>query len=178
MDEDLGCFKKNSDNESHIIDATIVKVHQCAWGAIKRPLENQAIGKTKGGWTTKIHIVCDALGLPISFFITPGQRHESKIAGCLLARKPSKNVIADKAYDADSLREEIEKQGKRAVIPFRSCRKQRGEFDEDLYKERHLIECLICRMKNYRRIAMRYDKLAVTYSAMIILSFILIWMRF
>lgn len=79
VDYNLECFKKNSDDESHIIDATIIKVHQHACGAIGKSSSKQAIGKTKGGWTTKVHVVSDALGMPINFFITQGQRHESKL---------------------------------------------------------------------------------------------------
>jgi transposase len=116
--------------------------------------------------------------MPISFFVTEGQRHECKIAPYLLARKVSETVIGDKAYDTNELRKALESQHKTCVIPFRKCRKYVGEFDADLYQSRQVVECLICRMKNYRRIATRYEKLAVTYQAMIIISFILICLRF
>ena len=95
-------FKKNSDDESHILDATIVKVHQHGCGAIGKSPSRQAIGKTAGGWTTKIHVVVDALGLPINFFITVGQRHEVTIAQYLLIRRASRNVIMDTGYDLRS----------------------------------------------------------------------------
>lgn len=130
------------------------------------------------GWTTKIHVVTDALGLPLQFFLTVGQRHDSVIAMYLLARSSCKNNLMDGAYDSQSLREFIAHKGEKAVIPFRKNSKYPGEFDKDLYKDRHLIESLFCRMKNYRRIATRYDKLSVTYQNMVIICFILIWLRF
>ena len=84
----------------------------------------------------------------------------------------------DGAYDCKSLRDFITDHGEQAVIPYRKNSLYPGEFDKDLYKERHLVECLINRVKNYRRIATRFDKLSITYQNMIILSFILIWLRF
>lgn len=178
MGKYLAYIKKNSDDESHILDATIIKVHQHACGAIGKSPYQQAIGKTAGGWTTKIHIVCDALGLPIDFWITVGQRHESTLAKYLLTKRYSDQVIMDTAYDSNPLRNFMEERGRKCVIPCRCTRKCQEEYDTELYKERHLVECLICRMKAYRRIATRYDKLGIAYHTMIILSFILIWLRF
>lgn len=174
----LECFKKNSDNETHILDSSVIKVHQHACGAIGKTPYKQAIGKTAGGWTTKVHIVTDALGLPLHIFLTVGQRHDSVLAKYLLARSSCENAIMDKAYHSNLLREFIASKGIKAVIPFKSNSQYPGEFDKDLYKERHLVECLFCHMKNYRRIATRYDKLFETYEAMLIICSILMWLRF
>ena len=84
----------------------------------------------------------------------------------------------DTAYDSNPLRNFMESRGRKCIIPCRCTRTCQEEYDKYLYKERHLVECLICRLKAYRRIATRYDKLAVTYQGMIVLSFILIWLRF
>lgn len=84
----------------------------------------------------------------------------------------------DGAYDCQSLRHFIAQHKAQAVIPYRKNSLYPEEFDKDLYKERHLVECLINRIKNYRRIATRFDKLSLTYQTMIVLSFILIWLRF
>ncbi len=174
----LASFKKNSDNETHFLDSTTVKVHQNACGAIGKNTRAQAIGKTAIGWSTKIHVVADSLGLPIHFFITTGQRHDSVFAKELLVKSSFQNGIMDGAYDSKILREFITNVQSTAVIPFRKRSLYPEAFDKELYKSRYLIECLFCHMKNYRRIATRYDKLASTYQTMIVLSFILIWFRF
>ena len=82
------------------------------------------------------------------------------------------------AMICDPLRNFMEDRGRKCLIPGRCTRTCQEEYAKEVYKERHLVECLFCRIKNYRRISTRYDKLAVTYQAMIILSFILIWLRF
>jgi transposase len=173
-----GVKKNSSDNETHILDSTNIRVHQHAWGAMGRNSAKQAIGKNAAGWSTKIYVVTDALGLPLHFFITVGQRHDSDVAKGLLNRSSCQNVLMDGAYDSKSLRDFLAFKHQKATIPFRKNSLYPDEFDKDLYKERHLIECLFCHMKNYRRIATRYEKLASNFNSMIILSFILIWLRF
>ena len=175
----MATFKKNaSDDETHILDSTNIRVHQHASGAVGRNKTQQAIGKNAAGWSTKIHIVTDALGLPLHFFTTIGQRHDSYVAKDLLSRSSCQSVLMDGAYDSKTLRNFLASKHQKAVIPFRKNSLYPGEFDKDLYKERHLVECLFCHIKNYRRIATRYEKLATNFNSMIILSFILIWLRF
>lgn len=179
MANNLERFKKNADHETHILDSSVIKVHQHACGAIGKAPYKQAIGKSAGGWTTKVHIVTDSLGLPLHIFITVGQRHDVVLAkDLLLAAGPCENVIMDKAYHSDELRHFIASKGEKAVIPYKRNSLYPNDFDKDLYKERHLVECLFGRMKNYRRIATRYDKLFETYQAMLILCSILMWLRF
>jgi len=85
------------------------------------------------------------------------------------------NVIADKGYDSNALIELIEAQGCKAIIPARSCRKAGRELDRYLYKERFLVEYFFQRIKRNRRIAMRFEKLAAHYLAMVMLAAILLW---
>ena len=131
----------------------------------------QAIGRSKGGLTTKIHATCDALGNPTGFFLTPGQAHDLQGADALLPQVSANTVIADKAYDADErVLEPLATAGKTAVIPPKSNRKVQREYDRELYKERHLIENFFLKLKQYRAIATRYDKtdapfLAAIYAA-------------
>ena len=159
------------------MDSTIIKVHQNACGS-RQQVAKQAIGKSAIGWSTKIHVVTDALGLPLHFFLTIGQRHDSQVAKGLLIRSCCQNNIMDGAYDSTALRKFIKDRGEKAIIPFRKRSIYPEEFDHCLYKERHLIECLFCRMKNYRKIATRYEKLSISFQSLIVLSFILIWLRF
>ncbi len=117
-----------------------------------------AIGKTQGGWTTKIHFVADALGYPIDFKIMEGHINDNIPAEKLLEGKISEYVIADKAYDTNDLRRFIAAQGKTAVIPNQARRSIRYEYDKHVYKERRLIENFFQRIKAWRRVATRYEK--------------------
>lgn len=155
-----------------------MRVHQHASGAIGKNQAKQCIGRSKGGLTTKIHVAADALGLPLHLALTVGQRQESVIVPYLLVKSKDGYAIMDKGYDSTAIREAVVRQNMEAVIPGRSNRKEEIVYDKDLYKGRNLVENLFCRMKNYRRIATRYEKLAYMYANMIILSFILIWLRF
>ena len=126
-------LKKNADHESHILDSTTTKVHQHAMGGIGGKVVH-AIGKTRGGWNTKIHAVVDALGHPIDVLITEGQLHDSVPAKGLIKGKTSENVIADKAYDTNDFRKAIQEELKQAVIP--AC----GTRIERVYYDKHLIQ--------------------------------------
>jgi transposase len=102
---------------------------------------SEAIGRSKGGPSTKIHATCDALGHPTGFYLTPGQAHDLEGADTLLPGIAADTVIADKAYDADErVLEPLRQAGKTAVIPPKSNRKTQRFYDKDLYKARHRIE--------------------------------------
>ena len=172
----MGILKKNEeDNESHIIDSTIIRAHQHSSGALKN-LGEQAIGKSRGGRTTKIHWVVDGLGLPIDFKLTGGQVDDSTMAIPLLKDKKSKYVIADKAYDTNATRAMLESSRREAVIPNSKRRIEIFDYDTDVYKERTLIECFIGWTKHSRRIATRYEKTSILYRGMIMLTCVLAWL--
>jgi transposase len=128
--------------------------------------------------TTKIHAVTDAKGLPIRFAITPGQDHDANAAGGLLINlRDGQIILADKAYDADWIRRQIEGQGAAPNIPDRSNRKHRHCFSRTLYKDRNLIERFFNKIKYFRRLATRYDKLGSSFLAMLKLAAIRLWLR-
>ncbi len=136
------------------------------------------MGRSRGGLTTKIHVLVDAKGLPLRFELTSGQRHDSQAAETLLNDlEPDCFVLADKAYDADWIRRQIEAQDAAAIIPDRSNATQRHAFSPTLYRERNRVERFFNRLKHCRRIATRYEKLAANYLAMIKLAAIRIWLR-
>ena len=136
------------------------------------------MGRSRGGLTTKIHVLVDAKGLPLRFELTPGQRHDSQAAETLLNDlEPDCFVLADKAYDADWIRRQIEAQDAAAIIPDRSNATQLHAFSPTLYRERNRVERFFNRLKHCRRIATRYEKLAANYLAMIKLAAIRIWWR-
>ena len=128
--------------------------------------------------STKIHALVDALGNPLAFFLTPGQAHDLAGADEFLPQMAADVLLADKAFDADErVIARLEAEGKVAVIPPKSTRKNQRAFDKELYKARHLIENFFCRLKQYRAIATRYDKTARNFLAAIHLAAAIIWLN-
>lgn len=138
----------------------------------------EALGSSRGGMSTKIHAVTEGLGRCIDFVLTEGQTHESTQIEQLLKDKTPENVLGDKAYDSNAIRNLLENMNAQAVIPYRSCRKEAIEYDRHTYKERRLVENFFQFIKRYRRIGTRYEKTAQNYSGMIILACILQWTIF
>jgi transposase len=138
---------------------------------------SEAIGRSRGGRTTKIHAVTDDHGRPISFLLTPGNTADCKAAIPLLAGfKAAKNLLADRAYDCDEIRQWLKQRGTTPVIPNKSNRKKPHPFKKRLYKKRNAIERMFCRLKDARRIATRYDKSAKAYlNAICLISIIFFW---
>ena len=133
--------------------------------------QDQAIGRSKGGLSTKIHATCDALGNPTSFHLTPGQAHDLDGADALLPSLQAEALLADKAYDADArVQDKLEDRDIPAVIPSKANRKEPIEYDKHLYKARHLIENFFQKLKQYRAIATRYDKTALNFLRAIYLA--------
>ena len=115
--------------------------------------------------------MCDALGNPAAFTLTPGQAHDLHGADSFLPNLKAPILIADKAYDAEArVLEPLALAGKTAVIPPKKNRKASRHYDEDLYKARHLIENFFARLKQYRAIATRYDKTDKNFLAAIYLA--------
>lgn len=165
------------DLEAVIIDATIVRSHACSAGYKKDSQDQESLGRSKGGFTTKIHAMVDALGNPLKFILTPGQRNDITQADSLIENVTNTIVIADKGYDANSLIIAIEQQKSIAVIPPKKNRKAQREYDKHTYKERHLIECFFGKIKHYRRIFSRFDKSASVFMGFLNFVGTLIWLR-
>ena len=119
----------------------------------------------------------DALGNPMRFLMTGGERHDITQAKALIADYDFDRVIADRSYDADDFVKLIVGKEAEAVIPPRKNRKQSREYDEHLYKERHLVECFINKIKHYRRIFSRFEKLVGRYLGFLSFVGALIWLR-
>src|SRR5712671_5777014 len=137
----------------------------------------QAIGRSRGGLTTKIHALVDALGNPVELMLTPGQAHDLTCAESLLEGVDPHALLGDKAYDADSLIDTLAQRDITPVIPPKANRKVPRACDFALYCERNLIERFFNKLKHFRAIATRYDKLAKIFlagvqlaSAMILLN--------
>ena len=165
------------DTEWVFIDGSFIRAHQHASGA--RRGETRAIGTSRGGATTKIHLAVDANGYPIDFEITGGEVHDSQIAPKLIDLIESADyLVADKGYDSECIREMARNQQMTPIIPRRSNgNKENREFDPYLYRLRHLVENMFARLKHFRGIATRFDKLARNYKAMLRIACIFIWCK-
>ncbi len=150
----------------------------CGWRTQKNGGQcEQALGRSRGGFSTKIHVSVDALGNPLRFLVTAGQRHDITQAKAMIAGYACEYVIADKSYDSNDFIQSIVASGALPVIPPRANRKESREYDEYLYRERHLVECFINKIKHYRRIFSRFDKLAKRYLGFLSFVGALIWLR-
>ncbi|WP_443078460.1 IS5 family transposase [Streptomyces sp. NBC_01723] len=188
------------------IDSTIVRAHQHAAATGRKGEHRQdepddhALGRSRGGLTTKIHLACDGRGRPLAILLTPGQRHDSICARPLLERihvprtgvgrprcRPDQ-VIADKAYSSRGFGAYLRKRGIAHTIPEktdqRRHRHNRGRhggrppaFDRHLYRRRNVVERCFNRLKGFRGIATRYEKTATSYEAAVNLASFLLWAR-
>ena len=145
------------------------RCHHCTCSSTQRRCAKkngaQAIGKSRGGLTTKVHALVDALGNPVNLMLTPGQDHDLTCAQPLLENADPRAVIGDKAYDADLLIGTLNQRAILPVIPPKANRKVKRDCDFALYCERNLIERFFNKIKHYRAIATRYDKLARNFLA-------------
>ena len=141
-----------------LIDATFIKVHQHAASSPGDP-ESRGIGRSKGEATTKLHAVVDEFGTLVSIVLTPGNVHDCKVAPGLLEGLTFKTILADRAYDTNALRKVIAEAHSSACIPNMPQRKASFHYDVELYNLRHVIENVFQRLKVFRSIDTRYQKL-------------------
>ena len=132
-----------------------------------------SLGRSRGGFSTKVHVGVDGLGNPLRFRLTAGQEHDVTQAEKLIDGLDSEYVIADRAYDSNQFLESIIRSSAIPVIPPRSNRKA----SHSLYRERHLVECFIGKIKHFRRIFSRFDKLANRYLGFLHFVGALIWLK-
>ena len=136
------------------------------------------MGRSRGGLTTKIHAVVDKRGLPIKLLLTAGQVHDMQPAPAMIADLPKgAMLLADKGYDANAVRDTAAQKGAWANIPPKSNRKDKVCFSPYLYRARNLVERYFNKIKHFRRIATRYDKLEANYLAALKMVSVRLWLR-
>jgi len=165
QDPDLGVL---------LLDSTIVRAHQHAAGAEGSCAEAEALGRSRGGFGTKIHLACDGLGKPVKIILTPGQTHDVTQGSALIHGSEADQIIADKGYDSDAFVAQIESCHAEAVIPPRSNRSEPRDYDKQAYKKRNVVERLINVLKQSRRVATRYEKTARNFLAVVAFASILV----
>ena len=143
----------------------------------KKGQSAQALGRSRGGFSTKVHVSVDGLGNPLRFTLTPGPQHDITPAAALVSGYPGEYVIAEKGYDAQDFIGSLAEAGMVAVIPARSNRKEPRDYDRHLYREHQVVECFIGKIKHYRRVFSRFDKLASRYLGFLQFAAALIWLR-
>ena len=159
------------------LDSTHVKVHRCASNPFGGQA-SQAMGRTKGGLNTKIHAVVDEAGQPIRLLLSAGNEADISHAETLVENIPAYMVVADKGYDSDHFCHWLSERGIKACIPPRAKRMYARRYSKCSYRKRHLIENFFERIKNFRRVATRYDKLADTFLGFVCLAATLVSLIF
>ena len=127
--------------------------------------------------TTKVHLAVRGLGCPVRFLLTAGQTGDAPQAAPLVDGLAADVVMADTAYDFDAFRSVIAAKGAQAVIPNNPSRAKKYPLDAHLYAQRHLVECCFSKLKQFRRVATRYEKTARNYLAVVALAATILWLR-
>jgi transposase len=161
-----------------MIDSTIVRAHHCAAGG-KGGTRRCALGRSRGGLSTKVHVRANADGLPTGVVLTPGEAHDATSYPDLMAARDAdpEVLLADRGYDSDAIRDDAVACGATPEIPTKRNRRVQRPVDRALYALRNRIERTIGRLKNSRRVATRYDKTAASFLGFVQLAAIRLWIR-
>lgn len=152
-----------------MIDSTIIRAHKHSAGALNGQ-ENESLGRSRGGFTTKVHLLLNKAKQVIRLIITGGESSDIGEAEKLVEGSQATSLLADKGYDSDGFREYLKNIDIKPVIPGRCNRLTPIEYNKDEYKERNIIERFFGRIKEFRRIATRYDKTASMYKGSITIA--------
>ncbi|WP_156418157.1 IS5 family transposase [Aureimonas sp. AU4] len=174
-----GLAAAGAERKTIMIDATYLKAHRTASSlAVKKGGFGRLIGRTKGGMNTKLHAVADANGRPLSFFMTAGPVSDYTGAAALLDELPKAQwLLGDRGYDADWFRDALAAKGIKPCIPGRKSRNAPVRHDKRRYRRRNRIEIMFGRLKDWRRVATRYDRCpTVFFSAIALAATVLFWL--
>ncbi|WP_375268155.1 IS5 family transposase [Phenylobacterium sp.] len=161
----------------HLIDSSIIRAHQHAAGG-KKGGPDHAIGRSRGGLSTKINALVNQDGLPLRIVLSAGQASDkAAVAELIDGLPPAQALVADRGYDAQAVIELVRSRGGCAHIPTQKDRKLQRSVDPAIYRQRNLVERFFCKLKHFRRIATRFDKLARNFLAAVLLASTRLWLR-
>ncbi len=172
----------------YFVDGTTIRAHQHAAGARSGDPEAEALGRGRGGFSTKVHLRVESGGRPMTLLLTLGQRHEASVFEALMAqgtvkrtgsgrpRLRPRRVVGDKGYSSGKIRRYARRRRIAVTIPRKRNERRRGPFDRAAYRARNRVERLIGRCKQFRRLATRYEKRGEHYRAMWVIAAILLWL--
>ncbi|GAA4247933.1 IS5 family transposase [Azospirillum formosense] len=185
---ELRAMAPNAGWDAHLLDSSVIRAHAHAAGARHKSGE-QALGRSRGGFSTKLHLRADAEGRPVALHLTGGERHDLLGVGPLFEQgalrsgkrgrprwKPDA-VIADKAYSAAWLLDVLRRKRIVPIIPSRADQPRNPDLDRAAYRRRNLVERLVGKLKQFRRVATRYDKLDAHYLAFVQIASVMVWLR-
>ncbi|MBF0441585.1 MAG: IS5 family transposase [Oligoflexales bacterium] len=165
------------DTGCNFMDGTYIKVHQHAAGSVE-PKEMKTIGMSRGGNTTKVHMMAEGKGNPVDFKLNAGNINDSSLGAELIAISDGYNIIGVKGYDSETLRDLIQEKGSTPHIPRKAnSTKQNYEFNNAMYRHRHLIENLFARLKHFRAFATHYYKLTRNYCSVVSIARLVVWLK-
>ena len=167
---------RDPDLEWLMIDSTVIRAHHHAAG-MNGGDDDQDLGRSRGGFGAKVHLAVESLGLPLEIVLSPGQDADITHAPALLGGHEPEAVLGDKGYDSDAFAAAVEARGAAVVIPPRSNRKTPRDYDVVLYKERNKVERCINRLKQFRRVATRYEKTSRNFLGMVLFAAITLWLK-
>ncbi len=170
---------RTPDPPTRVLDSTVVRAHPHAAGA-RRSSGPQAVGRSRGGFGTKVHASTTGGGHPVVLKLTPGQAGDAPHAPDLLAgatRGRVRAVVADRGYDSAAIVRLVRRLRARVVIPPRRNRKARRRYSKALYRGRNVVERFWSKVKQYRRVATRYDKLDTSYLAFLHLASVIVVLK-
>lgn len=179
--------QKKVDRSLWCVDGSVVRAHRVAAGAsgqhapgsAENAHDKHALGRSRGGFSTKLHVVTDAAGLPLAITVTPGQNHEAPefpnvmdqlVVSLYRKEKRPAAIAGDKGYNSAKIRDWLKRRDITAVIPTKSNQISQTDFNQHLYRQRNIVERVIGWLKENRRVATRYDKRADSYLAMVKLA--------
>lgn len=166
-----GLARVEDNDDMVLVDSTVVHAHPDAAGARSREPELEALGRSRGGFTTKVHALVSPRGRWRAFVLTPGQRADvTQTLPLLEAIDRPSAVVGDRAYDADAVLEWCATAEAAAVVPARRNRRHTRALDREAYSLRNVIERFFGRLKRFRRVGTRYDKTAASFASFVTLA--------
>ena len=170
-------FCNEPDLEHILIDSTVVRAHACSAGYRAGDQSVEGLGRSCGGFSSKIHVAVDGLGNPLKLIISEGNAADISYANELIDGYTNTTILGDKGYDSNELIIEGTMNGNTMVIPPKKNRNYQRDYDKHIYKERHLVECFFGKIKHFRRVFSRFEKTMRNFLSFLYFASAHVWLR-